>query len=176
MKRKIGIPLVVVLGALTRESIASAPSPPDYNCPDQPEGSFDPILLQNGDISAQFIRYGATITHLLAPDQSGTPRDVILGFDYGMDYCAESTHPFFGATIGRVANRIEAGTFSVNGETYDTPLNENGYDTLHGGFVGADRWQVLLLNFHHRINVYLTPPATLALAGCGMFRSPLIRQ
>jgi aldose 1-epimerase len=99
-------------------------------------------------MEATFIPYGATITHLVVPDKEGTKRDVILGWDDPINYCAVTgrtqdaalaEHTYFGATIGRIANRIAKGTFKVDGKTYHTPLNDHSYDTLHGGWVGFDR-------------------------------------
>merc|ERR1712176_473571 len=65
-----------------------------------------------------------------------------------MGYCEaqDGKHTYFGATIGRVANRIAQGTFAVDGETYHTPLNENSVDTLHGGFMGFDRRAFSVVN------------------------------
>ena len=105
-------------------------------------------------MEATFIPYGATITHLIIPDKKGTKRDVILGWDDPINYCAVTgrtqdaalaEHTYFGATIGRIANRIAKGTFTLNGKTYHTPLNDHSYDTLHGGWVGFDRhvWTIV---------------------------------
>jgi len=74
--------------------------------------------------------------------------DVVLGFDDLTQYCANDEHPYFGALIGRVANRIANGSFELNNNIYHTPVNEpapsGGNDTLHGGYVGFDRrvWEV----------------------------------
>lgn len=51
-------------------------------------------------------------------------------------YCTDPVHPYFCALIGRYANRIANGTFTLNGKTYHTPLNDNNWDTLHGGTIG----------------------------------------
>lgn len=118
--------------------------PPSYNCSTQPDGAFTPIVLKNGlNMELSFIPYGGTVTKLVV---GGT--DVLLGFDNLEDYCGGEKHPYFGALIGRVANRIAQGSFDLNGRTYHTPINEpppdGGNDTLHGGFVGFDRrvWDV----------------------------------
>ena len=72
----------------------------------------------------------------------------LLGFDNKTNYGTDKAHPYFGPQVGRYANRIKNGTFSIDGKTYHTPLNENGRDTLHGGFVGYDRssYQITSLN------------------------------
>ena len=104
-------------------------------------------------MEATFIPYGATCTHLVVPDKTGHPRDVILGWDDPTNYCAVvghshvaalAEHTYFGATIGRIANRIAKGTFSIGGKAYHTPLNDHAFDTLHGGWVGFDRrvWSI----------------------------------
>ena len=79
------------------------------------------------------------------PDKDKVPRDVCLGWDDATQYCANPEHTYFGATIGRVANRIGKGSFTLNGKKYQLPLNDKGFDTLHGGWVGYDRrvWTVL---------------------------------
>lgn len=106
-------------------------------------------------MSATFIPYGATCTHLVVPDKHGAKRDIILGWDDAINYCAvtgrtqaaaAAEHTYFGATIGRIANRIEKGTFSVAGKTYHTPLNDHGYDTLHGGWVTRQPLATSLIN------------------------------
>ncbi len=61
--------------------------------------------------------------------------DVVLGFDNLQQYLGK--HPFFGATVGRYANRIHAGKFTIDGKEYQLALN-NGPNTLHGGLVGFD--------------------------------------
>eukprot|EP01051_Picozoa_sp_SAG22_P029786 SAG22_NODE_11217_length_494_cov_0.818182_1_plen_133_part_01 len=72
------------------------------------------------------------------------------GWDDRINYCAYpngvgAEHTYFGATIGRIANRIAGGTFKLKGKTYHTPLNDHGVATLHGGWVGYDRkvWTIL---------------------------------
>jgi len=71
-------------------------------------------------------------------------RDVILGFDDPTFYRDYPIHPYFGAIVGRYANRIANGSFTLDNFVYHTPLNEKT-DTLHGGDVGYDRriWTVL---------------------------------
>ena len=66
-------------------------------------------------INASFIPYGATLTNLLVPDKNGNPQDVVLGYDSGTAYLndTETDHTYFGAVVGRYANRIKNGTFTV---------------------------------------------------------------
>lgn len=81
--------------------------------------------------------YGATITHILVPDKTGTTRDVVLGFD-SLEGYRSTINPYFGATIGRVGNRIGGGQFELNNTTYKLDLN-NGPNCLHGGLIGFDK-------------------------------------
>ena len=77
-----------------------------------------------------------------------------MGFDDPAQYCENALHPYFGALIGRIANRIPNGTFVLGNSTYHTPINEpsptGGNDTLHGGAVGFDRrvWTVEKTSTH----------------------------
>lgn len=83
---------------------------------------------------------GATITNIWAPGRDGTRANVVLGFDSLAGYLApdyQAAYPYFGATIGRVANRIRDARFAIDGIAY--PLNANeGRHQLHGGY-GFDR-------------------------------------
>jgi aldose 1-epimerase len=82
------------------------------------------------------ITYGATMTDLIVADKNGRPASVVLGFDRLDGYLGDE--PYFGATIGRVGNRIGGATFALNGQTYKLAAN-NGPNTLHGGLKGFDK-------------------------------------
>ena len=86
--------------------------------------------------SAKIITYGATLVELWVPDRNGKFGDVVLGFDNLRGYLGP--HPHFGGVIGRVANRIAKGKFTLDGAQYTLAIN-NGPNTLHGGNVGFDR-------------------------------------
>lgn len=90
--------------------------------------------------SAELTDVGALLVSLYMPDRDGEYADVVLGFDTPQEYLTDS--PFFGATIGRYANRIASGRFSLNGKTYQL-ANNNPPNHLHGGAVGFDKrlWQ-----------------------------------
>lgn len=99
-------------------------------------------------INASFIPYGARLTNLIVNDKNGNPQDVAVGYDSGEQYLkdTETVHTYFGAVVGRYANRIKNGTFTIDGVTSHIPENEhNGEDTLHGGFIGYDQqnWTVV---------------------------------
>lgn len=74
--------------------------------------------------------YGATLVQVRVPDKEGRLLDVVLGYDDVQGY--EAGNAFFGATIGRVANRIGDGEFRLGGRTYELTRND-GQNTLHGG-------------------------------------------
>jgi len=93
---------------------------------------------------AKVITYGATLTELYVPDRSGKPGDVVLGFSDLQGYLSDQ--PFLGATVGRYANRIAKGHFTLDGKEYSLALN-NGPNTLHGGKIGFNRkvWKAEIL-------------------------------
>jgi aldose 1-epimerase len=80
--------------------------------------------------------YGGAVTSLKTPDRHGTLGDIVLGYDTLDDYVKNPR--YVGALIGRHANRIAGGKFSLNGTTYQLPQN-NGANHLHGGFKGFDK-------------------------------------
>jgi aldose 1-epimerase len=75
--------------------------------------------------------YGARIVSIVVPDRNGVFADVVLGYDSPEQYL-DSKDPYFGATIGRFANRIAAGRFTLDGKVHQLELN-NGSNALHGG-------------------------------------------
>jgi aldose 1-epimerase len=87
-------------------------------------------------VKAKLINYGAILTELHVPDKKGKTADVVLGFDDLKGYLAG--HPYFGATVGRVANRIAKGKFTLDGKEYKLATN-NGPNALHGGKKGFDK-------------------------------------
>lgn len=112
---------------------------------------FQKYELSANGISATFIPYGARLTSLVVNDKNGNPQDVAVGYDEGARYLedTETNHTFFGAVVGRYANRIKNGTFAIDGVQSDIPKNEhNGTNTLHGGLVGYDQqnWTVAALS------------------------------
>lgn len=97
----------------------------------------DLYTLTNGrGVVARVMTYGALLTELDVPDRNGKLGDVVLGFGSLKPYLAG--HPYFGATVGRVANRIARGRFTLNGKRYTLATN-NGPNHLHGGNKGFDK-------------------------------------
>lgn len=103
-----------------------------------PDGTaIDQYTLTNATGSvAKLITYGATLTELWMPDKSGKLADVVLGFDNLQQYVGK--HPYFGATVGRYANRIAKGKFTLDGKPYSLFIN-NGPNSIHGGEIGFSR-------------------------------------
>lgn len=91
------------------------------------------ITLDNGTISCQVLTYGAVLRTLCVPDREGKPVDVVLGYDTLKEYEQDTT--YLGAVVGRCANRIAGGKFSLNGNDYELVCN-NGNNHLHGGETG----------------------------------------
>ncbi len=103
-----------------------------------PEGEEVEIytLATAEGLLARIISYGALLTELRVPDRNGQLADVVLGFDNLDDYL--KGHPYFGATAGRVANRIAGGKFTLNGKEYTLATNDKT-NHLHGGERGLDK-------------------------------------
>ncbi|HLT91018.1 MAG TPA: aldose epimerase family protein [Woeseiaceae bacterium] len=85
---------------------------------------------------ARVITLGATLQALSVPDARGQSADIVLGYDEAQQYLDQPQ--YFGATVGRYANRIAKGRFTLDGRTYALPLND-GPNHLHGGPQGLDK-------------------------------------
>jgi len=113
----------------------------------------DIYKLSNGHgIEVRAMSYGGIILELRAPDKNGKSDDIVLGFDNLDQYTTNNPH--FGGIIGRYANRIANGTFTLDGVKYALPKN-NGPNTLHGGLRGFDKvfWQASSFQNHHGVGV-----------------------
>lgn len=102
-------------------------------------------LKNASGMTVKIISYGARVAYISAPDRHKHFADVVLGFDNLPGYLGKDD-PFFGATVGRYANRIANGTFTLDGKTYHIPIND-GPNALHGGPQGFDKriWHGKLL-------------------------------
>ena len=99
------------------------------------------LTAANG-VTARILSYGATLQTLSGPDRDGRQADVLLGYDDAKDY---AEHPnFFGVTVGRYANRIGGGRFTLDGKAYQVSLNDK-VNSLHGGTRGFDKqpWRIV---------------------------------
>lgn len=92
--------------------------------------------LDNGTVTVDITDLGATIVGVKAPDKNGNIADVVLGYDTAAEY--EKNGGYFGATVGRYANRIGNGSFTLNGKVY-TLFKNDGDNHLHGGKLGFDK-------------------------------------
>jgi aldose 1-epimerase len=104
-----------------------------------PDGApVEIYTLSDGPYEARIATYGGIVVSLKAPNRKGRVEDVVLGFDNLDGYVANfngSSNAYFGAIIGRYANRIAHGSFTLDGKKYSLPLN-NGENTLHSGTHG----------------------------------------
>lgn len=99
------------------------------------------FLLKNDDCEIEIITLGGIVTSIKVPDKDNKLLDVALGFNSLEPYLDD--HPYFGAIVGRYANRIDNGKFIIDNIEYNLDLNNNG-TSLHGGIKGFDKvnWQV----------------------------------
>jgi len=93
-------------------------------------------LTNTNGLRAKITNYGAILVSLEVPDRDGNLADITLGFDALDGYLAGS--PYFGATVGRYANRIGKAKFVLDGVEYELAAN-NGENHLHGGIKGFDK-------------------------------------
>lgn len=89
------------------------------------------------DMYVQVVSFGAAIYSLRVPDETGKVGEIILGFDYIQEY-EKSRNTYFGATIGRVCNRIANGTFMIYDRKFEVTKNR-GCNHIHGGRIGFDK-------------------------------------
>jgi aldose 1-epimerase len=103
-------------------------------------------IKNNKGLRAVISNYGGTLLALWAPDRSGNSGNIVLGYDSLAGY-RQKANPYFGALIGRYANRLHQGAFQIDGKTYNLALNNNG-NALHGGLKGFDKiiWTVNSVN------------------------------
>jgi aldose 1-epimerase len=99
-------------------------------------------LRNQSGMEVKITNYGGTITSIKVKDRHGKFNDVVLGFDNLDGYISKSNTSYFGALIGRYANRIAHGAFVLDGHQYHVPIND-GPNSLHGGLRGFDKrvWQ-----------------------------------
>ena len=80
------------------------------------------IGLENKDFYVEVTNFGCTLLKAVVKDKEGNPCDCVLGFPEVSDY-QKRDGTYLGALVGRVCNRIEKGTFTLNGKTYNVPIN-----------------------------------------------------
>jgi aldose 1-epimerase len=112
-------------------------------------------LRNSRGLQARILNLGGIIQSVCVPDRDGRIDDVVLGFDRAQPYFTNGPH--FGSLIGRYANRIANGTFTLDGKRYELSKND-GQNTLHGGFKGFDKllWTAKPSNSQHQVALSLT--------------------
>ncbi|MDX3900016.1 MAG: aldose epimerase family protein [Sphingobium sp.] len=117
---------------------------------------IETVVLTNGrGMSAHILTYGATLQSLIAPDRAGRVADVLLGYDDPATYVDRPN--YFGVTVGRYANRIAGGRFTLDGESHQLTLNDES-NSLHGGIGGFDKvaWKIVSLTDEPKPSVVLS--------------------
>lgn len=107
--------------------------------------AVEAVTLRNGHgMKARILAWGAILQELTVPGKKG-PADVVLGYD-SMDGYLKAPN-YFGATVGRYANRIAKGRLTLDGKAYQLPIND-GPNALHGGLKGFDKrlWTIARVN------------------------------
>jgi aldose 1-epimerase len=129
----------LLLGGCAREE-EEAPMPVTLTRSDFGTVGDRPIYLYTmknaSGMEIAVTNYGAHLTRVLVPDSNGRMADVVLGFENLEGYLGK--HPYMGATIGRYANRIAIGRFTLDDKEYRLAVN-NGPNSLHGGLEGFDK-------------------------------------
>ena len=99
------------------------------------------VLTGSNGVSARIMTLGATLQSFNAPDRNGKTADITLGYDDAASYVTKPM--FWGQTVGRYANRIAGGKFTLDGKAYQLPLNDKT-NSLHGGTTGFDQaiWRI----------------------------------
>ncbi|HRJ71949.1 MAG TPA: aldose epimerase family protein [Terrimicrobiaceae bacterium] len=94
-------------------------------------------LANDTGMTVTLTDYGAAVLSILVPDRGGAATDVVLGFDDLAGYLS-AENPYFGCTVGRFANRISSGSFSLDGKSFQLARNDGDHH-LHGGPTGFSR-------------------------------------
>lgn len=121
-------------------------------------------ITNSSGISATILTYGATINEFFAPDRNGELADVLVGFDSIEGH--EKYSDYEGMTVGRYANRLENGEFSIDGVKYQAVKNENGITCLHGGSeLSTAVWNALIVDDNSLEMTYHSPDGAMGFPG-----------
>jgi aldose 1-epimerase len=149
--------LVFALVTIVAEMQGQVTKQPFGKIPDGTQVNI--YTLKSGPIEVRVINYGGIIQSIKVPDKNGKSADVVLGFD-SLDGYTGGRKPnpaFFGAIIGRYANRIANAQFTLDGKTYHTPVND-GPNTLHSGPNGFDKKVWKAKEIPHGVELTLVSP------------------
>ncbi|WP_236028992.1 hypothetical protein [Paractinoplanes lichenicola] len=139
---RAGIVLLLALGlGLAGASSSQAGGKPSIT--KEPYGSVggravDRWTLTNGKFRVRILTYGGILQTVETPDRHGKLANITLGFATLDGYVTSKNPAYFGALIGRYGNRIAKGKFTLDGRTYQLPIN-NDPNSLHGGTTGFDK-------------------------------------
>eukprot|EP00884_Botryococcus_braunii_P005885 jgi/Botrbrau1/15298/Bobra.0096s0001.1 len=116
------------------------------------------VLKNSHGIEVHVLSIGGVIQRLFVPDRNGSSDDVVLGFDDTTNY-SEPANPYFGAVVGRFANRIAGAAFTIDGKKFTVDANEKR-NCLHGGKDGwhLKEWKTAEGAGHHSLRLHLHSP------------------
>ena len=129
LSRNLSTLIGVFLMTAAANAQVKGPTPFGKTADGTPVESY--TLTNKNGVSVKIMTLGATVTEINVPDKNGKFANVVLGFDSAEGYLSDKNQ-YFGATTGRVANRIAKGKFTVDGKIYQLALND-GPNHLHGG-------------------------------------------
>ena len=163
MKKILYFSLLIFLFSCNKKQEVKAPEVPLVDAAafaDTIEGK--PVALytlESGKgLIMQVTNYGGRVVTLWAPDKDGVKADVVVGHKTLKEYTDPAGERFLGCVVGRYANRIAKGQFTLDGKKYQVPLNNNG-QSLHGGFKGFDTqvWTVNKVTANEIQMSYVSP-------------------
>ncbi|MBV8551507.1 MAG: galactose mutarotase [Acidobacteriaceae bacterium] len=132
-----GALMLFTAGLVTAQKTDSLHRQPFGKTPDGQEVYLYTLTNKSG-MAVKITNFGGRVTTIMAPDHNHKLDNVVLGFDSVEGYTVKpGSSGYFGAIIGRYANRLAKGTFTLDGQTYHVPTNE-GRNMLHGGRQGFD--------------------------------------
>ena len=140
--------LLLIAAVFACKNKPTAESSATFAISENPYGKIDTSAITEYTISnpsgmkVSILNYGGTVTKLITKDKAGNDGDVVLGYDTLIGNLQKG-NPFFGVLVGRYANRIAKGKFTLDGKEYKLSIND-GVNTLHGGLKGYDKvvWTV----------------------------------
>jgi aldose 1-epimerase len=131
-----GVAVLMQLGCGTRRGEGARVTQAQFGVTPAGEAVSLFTLTNAHGVEVRAVAYGGIIVSLKVPDRAGRLGDVVLGYDSLAGYLKVS--PYFGAIVGRYANRIAGARFVLGGHTYQVPAND-GRNSLHGGTRGLDK-------------------------------------
>jgi aldose 1-epimerase len=136
MRKFLSLAAVAAIGVSVTGGIRAEVQAADWGTTDDGK-TVTLYTLSDSDLTVKLTNFGAHVVAIEAPDRKGVRADVVLGYKDFAGYQHENK-TYFGAIVGRYGNRIAKGAFTLDGQTYQVPTNNNG-NALHGGTVGFDR-------------------------------------